>query len=228
MLKSTRLLIVSTHKLFRDCLSSMLAEIETFSVAEFDLRHDDILANIRDWEPAVVLIDLSRTADVANQGVLELLRQIKAEAPAPRILILGASESDPEVLRCIELGASGYVSKESSVQELSDAIGLVLQGGAICPPRLAYSAFSHLAKLASKHERSMRVEALQLTPRELEILQLIADGYSNKKIADELSLSIYTVKNHVHHILDKLQVKRRAEAVEHAYQRHWLQEVPMR
>ena len=227
-LETTRLLIISTHKLFRDCLASMLAEVETFEVQEHPLEPEGVLSQLRKWKPAVILIDLSRASDLASQDVPALLNEIKEKHDEIHALVLGVDEGDPEVLRCIELGAAGYVSKESSVVELQEAIDLVLQGGAVCPPALAYSAFELLADLSQKHERSLRVEALQLTPREMEILQLIADGHSNKGIAEALSLSIYTVKNHVHHILDKLQVKRRAEAVEHAYQHHWLRETPMR
>ena len=82
--------------------------------------------------------------------------------------------------------------------------------------------FARLAELSRERARSERVEALELTPREMEILQLIAEGLSNRSIAERLSLSVYTVKNHVHHILEKLHVQDRREAVEHAYARHWL------
>ena len=82
--------------------------------------------------------------------------------------------------------------------------------------------FARLAELSRERKRSERVEALELTPREMEILQLIAEGMSNRSIAEQLSLSVFTVKNHVHHILEKLHVQDRREAVEHAYARHWL------
>jgi len=226
-----RLLVVSPQKLFRECLGSMLSEDGSFKVREEELSRQAVLARTQSWRPAVVLIDFSRVTrgDEAGSGeengsVFDLIRKIASPPTAVKVLVLGVDETDPDLLKCIEMGADGYVSKESSVEELGQAIEWVLAGGAVCPPRLAYSTFSLLAELAKEHQRSLRVEALQLTPREMEILQLIAENLSNKKIAERLSLSIYTVKNHVHHILDKLQVERRSEAVEYAYQRHWFRD----
>ena len=224
----TRLLVISTHKLFRECLATMLREIESFAVEERDPNLGEIGAVLKSWKPSLLLVDLSRSADVQGCSILELLKAIRASSPDLGVLLLGVREDNPEILDCIELGANGYVSKESTVEELKEAIELVLTGGAVCPPKLAYTMFNRLNDLSSKHQRSLRVEALQLTPREMEILQLIANGCSNKRIADELALSIYTVKNHVHHILDKLNVKRRAEAVEYAIKHHWLRDLPVR
>ncbi len=224
MFRQARLLIVSTHKLFRECLATMLAEIDGFQVHEQSLVLEEVLARAVNLQPQVVLVDLTPAAESPAGRVFELIQQIANRSPEIKVLVMGVSEADPDILKCIEMGASGYVSKESSVTELNSAINVVLAGGAVCPSRLAYSTFSLLAELASDHQRSLRVEALQLTPREIEILQLIAEGMSNKKIADRLSLSIFTVKNHVHHILDKLQVERRAAAVDHAFERHWFRE----
>lgn len=223
----------------------MLSESGAFCIQEVDLSHKAVLARAQSWRPAVVLIDFSRlprdSEDQADQqdgsvfqdgsafqdgkvfpgSVFDLIRRITSPPSAAKVLVLGVDETDPDLLTCIAMGAHGYISKDSSVEELDQAIESVLVGGAVCPPRLAYSTFALLGQLTKEHQRSLRVEALQLTPREMEILQLIAGGLSNKNIAERLSLSIYTVKNHVHHILDKLQVKRRADAVEYAYQHHW-------
>lgn len=217
-----RLIIAGTHSLFRECLASMLYKIGRFHVTHHTDDLEEALAKVEEHRPDVLLIDLNGPDEAAT----ELVRGTRTKFPDVRIVVLGQCNTETAILRCIEAGAGACVSKESSLDELCQVIQRVLQGEAIYSPQIAYSMFARLAELSRERARSERVEALELTPREMEILQLIAAGLSNRKIADKLALSIYTVKNHVHHILDKLQVQDRREAVEHAYARHWLR--PMR
>lgn len=216
------LVVLGRYKLFRECLSSMLSDLGGYSVQDFSYERKNLIQELESLCPDVVLIDVSKGDEFAEARVFQLIQRIRCECASIRIIILGVSEIEPEILRCIEEGVSGYVAKDSTAEELHSAVQLVIRGEAVCPPRLAYSMFSRLTELSRECQRSRRVDALALTPREMEVLQLIAEGLSNQRIAERLSLSIYTVKNHVHHVLDKLQVKRRAEAVEHAYQRRWL------
>ena len=200
----------------------MLSDFGAYAVADFSFQEEDLTTTLGSLYPHVVLIDVTKGDEFVEARIFQLIQRILHECPAIRIIILGVSEIEPDILRCIEEGVSGYVAKDSTARELHEAVQLVMRGEAVCPPRLAYSMFSRLTELSRECQRSKRADALALTPREMEVLQLIAEGLSNQLIADRLSLSIYTVKNHVHHVLDKLQVKRRAEAVEHAYQRRWL------
>lgn len=220
--KTIRVTVLSRYKLFRECLASMITHLGAYTVSDYPLVMDDLTAELEATRPDVVLIDVSRGEELADDRLFNLIQQLRRECAWMRLVILGLSEIEPEVLRYIEEGVSGYVAKDSSAEELHHAVQMVARGEAVCPPRLAYTMFSRLTELSRECQRTTRVEALSLTPREMEVLQLIAEGLSNQKIADRLSLSIYTVKNHVHHVLDKLQVKRRAEAVEQAYQKRWL------
>ncbi|MEM7352379.1 MAG: response regulator transcription factor [Acidobacteriota bacterium] len=213
-----RLIVAGTHALFRECLASMLYKIGRFHVIHHTDDWEHARDIVRDSLPDVLLIDLNGPEDAAT----ELVRDTRKHCPDVRIVVLGQCNAETAILRCIEAGAGACVSKESSLEELCRVIRRVLQGEAVYSPQIAYSMFARLAELSRERQRSERVEALELTPREMEILQLIAGGLSNRSIAERLSLSVYTVKNHVHHILDKLHVQDRREAVEHAYARHWL------
>jgi len=220
MADRAKLMLVGRHKLFRECLASMLEEDGGLSVGA---QVDDLeraLELIPRHRPDVLLVDLGRP----SRTTLERLRAVSRAEPPVKVVVLGLPEVEDDVLRCIEAGASGYVLKESSLEDLRRAIGSVTKGEATCAPQLTRSLFQRLAELARDQRTSERRAAFDLTPREVEILELIADGMSNKEIASTLCLSLYTVKNHVHHILEKLQVQHRNEAVEQAYKRRWLRE----
>lgn len=218
MSRPAQLVIAGTHSLFRECLASRLSEAGRFRVARHTGELEEALEIVGRLRPEVLIVDLNDPAETAT----ELVRSTRAQCPEVKIVILGDCEAERAILKCIEAGAGACVSKESSLQELCSVIERVLNGEAIYSPQIAYSMFARLAELSRERERSERVEALELTPREMEILQLLAEGLSNRCIAQRLSLSVYTVKNHVHHILEKLHVQDRREAVEHAYARHWL------
>ena len=213
-----RLVIAGTHSLFRECLASMLGKVGRFQVTHHTGDFAQALETIEAQCPDVLVIDLNDPDEVAT----ELVRSTRNQCPDVKIVILGMGSADTSILHCIEAGAGACVSKESSLEELCDVIERVRRGEAVYSPQIAYSMFARLAELSRERARSERVEALELTPREMEILQLIAEGMSNRSIAERLSLSVYTVKNHVHHLLEKLHVQDRREAVEHAYARHWL------
>lgn len=215
-----KLMLVGEHKLFRECLASMLGEVERYSVLQ---QVDDLgaaLLGIRKRPPDVVLVDLGAPTD----ATLRRMSEVAGSLPGVKLVVLGLPEVEADIVRCLEAGASGYVLKESSLDELTTAIDLAVKGEAACSPHIARSLFSRLAELAQEQRRCERFAALDLTGREVEILELIAESLSNKQIADRLCLSVYTVKNHVHNILEKLQVHRREEAVKKAYRKRWLRE----
>jgi DNA-binding NarL/FixJ family response regulator len=145
-----------------------------------------------------------------------MVRTCACSAPAIRVLALTVSESEEELLAAAEAGISGYVTHQSSLDELVDAVHSVARGEMLCSPRVAALLLRQVGALA---RREVPVAGLdsdrsgeRLTMRELEILELIDAGRSNKEIARELYIEVPTVKNHVHNILEKLHACRRGEA----------------
>ncbi|HXO18911.1 MAG TPA: response regulator transcription factor [Thermoanaerobaculia bacterium] len=219
MLPALRVLVVDDHQLFRQCLSTALgkrgaAEVRVAESAE------EALATLDGWPPDVLLVGL----DGGGAGALGLTRQVAARFGGVRVIVLGSQEVAREMAACLEVGARGSVFREQSLDELEAAIAAVAAGEIVCAPGVAHALFSRLGELGLERRRRERLEFLDLTPRELEILHLIAENLSNQEIAERLFLSVHTVKNHVHNMIERLGVENRSEAVRHAYHRGWFRD----
>jgi len=213
------LAVLDSHRLFRECLAAALREDAGFArveVADADLS---ALARLGAADPADVLL-----LGWGEAGkVHALLREARRRWPEGKILVLGAEDGQEEALALLREGARGYLFRDQSLGELRDAILEVAAGATVCTPRIAHLLFSRLAELGRERRRDERLDFLELTARELEILRLIAEGMKNQEIARQLYLSVHTVKNHVHNILERLGVKSRWSAVSHACDKGWLQ-----
>jgi DNA-binding NarL/FixJ family response regulator len=135
---------------------------------------------------------------------------VKRLDPSIKVVALGVPEIDSEIIACAEAGISNYVTRQGSISELIRAIQDAVRGELRCPPKIAASLLQQVGSLSA--ERSPLEEPSRLTPREMEIVHLIDLGLSNKEIAAQLFIEVSTVKNHVHNLLDKLNVRRRGEA----------------
>jgi two-component system nitrate/nitrite response regulator NarL len=209
-----RLVIVHDQQVFHECLASALAQQRDFTVFGLSPGQGDLLENVRAYQPDILLIDVNIPAERA----LKLTAQISLELPHIKIIMLGLDGNDSTILKCVEAGASGCLPKENYLSDLVEMILAVLRGETVCSAGIAYSTFSRIAELARQNREQRTLESALLTIRELEILQLVADGLSNKQIAERLCVSLHTVKNHVHNILEKLKVRHRSEAGRYAHQ----------
>jgi DNA-binding NarL/FixJ family response regulator len=150
---------------------------------------------------------------------LDVTRTLYHDLPSVKVIILGMPDLTDEIMTCIEAGATGYILKEASFEYLVESIRSVHRGESFCSPRMAASLFSRVAELAGDR---IPESSVKLTQREVEIINKIADGLPNKEIAQQLFIEEQTVKNHVHNILDKLQLHNRLEAVQYARERKLL------
>jgi len=213
-----RLKIIHRNRLFRECLESVLAEDQGFDVQSVDHADPDALASFDQEESGVFLIDLNLPDELA----VELTQRIRGRMDRAKILLLAYASSQNCLVECIAAGAHGCILETSSLEELETAVGKVFGGETFCSQEIVQTMFDRLAQTAPGAPWRRRAESIDLTPRELEVVGLISDRLSNKEIARELCLSVYTVKNHVHNIVEKLQVQDRHEAVEYALQKKWL------
>jgi two-component system nitrate/nitrite response regulator NarL len=154
--------------------------------------------------PDVVLLDMSGPAGV------EAARQLLDVLPAVCVLAISVPDNEPDVIACAETGLSGFLTIESSIDDLVAALEVAARGDLLCSPAMAAALLRRVSALARSRESSDPASALTL--RELEIVRLIDEGQSNKQIAQRLCIELSTVKNHVHNILGKLGVQRRSEA----------------
>jgi len=154
-----------------------------------------------------------------GEGALALTRTASKQFSAVKVVITGLVESQTAILHCLEAGAAGYVREADGVQQLMAVVRHAAQGEALVSPAVAgalIARVNELRRLATElngyHETDMEQQATELTEREREILALLGEGYSNRDIAEELVITVGTVKNHVHNILDKLDVHTRKQA----------------
>ena len=199
-----RIFIAAQVRLYREGLAEILAREPGLCVVGTTGRRNEILACVRALRANVVLLDPG-----LPDGMITV-REL-AEATPAKIVALVSPEAEAAVVAGAEVGISGYVTHDDSPADLVAAIRSVNKGELLCSPRVAGALLRRVATLAS--ERSTRPSDAHLTSRELQVLSLLDEGLSNKQIARELSIELPTVKNHVHHILNKLGVARRGEAV---------------
>jgi two-component system nitrate/nitrite response regulator NarL len=160
-------------------------------------------AMARGVDPDVILVDVTRSAGIAT------LRELTEAVPETPLLAIAVRDLDPDVLACIEAGAVGYVLRDSSLDELADAVRRAVRDEPLASPHVIATLMRRVADLAANGDPA---SVGDLTTRELEVVELIEKGLSNKEIAAQLSIAVTTVKNHVHSILEKLKVHRRGEA----------------
>ena len=216
--RALRLCISDPHHLFRECLATALERDERFGVIDQVESGAALLERLARCEADVLVLG----TDVVDGELMRLTRDVSALFPALRTLILGRAEEDEPVVDCLLAGAGGFLLRDQPLAEVSAAIQVVARGERVCPPRIMRLLFARLGDLGRERKRRHRLEVLELSTREMEILRLIADGLTNQEIACRLYLSVHTVKNHVHRILDVLGVHSRWGAVNHAFAKGWL------
>jgi DNA-binding NarL/FixJ family response regulator len=192
--------------------------IKEFKRGEDTVSGSQALAKIKALHPDVALIDIG----LPDKDGISMTRTLRQEAWEVKIIILGMLDLTDEIMVCIGAGASGYVLKEATFDYLVETIRAVHGGESFCSPRIAASLFSRIAELSSEHLPNIPQSSIKLTERELEIINEIARGSCNKEIAHHLCIELQTVKNHIHNILDKLQLHTRLEAVRYARERNLL------
>ncbi len=202
-----RVFIACEVRLIRESLSFLLnqhADIEAIDSFEARVRSSEVATEID-----VVVIDAQQDIE----WMAARLQEFKASWRGVKIVVVGVPDAATDVLRYIEAGASGYVLKASSLAKLVETIRAAHRGEASSSPEVLALLFDRIASLKSQLRAVEDSDMGKLTQRELEVLQLVVEGLSNKEIAAALNLETQTVKNYVHNILDKLRVRNRREAV---------------
>ncbi len=202
-----RVLVADDHSLFRDGIVSLL-EAAGFTVVGQVGNGRAAVEAAKQMQPDLVLMDLT----MPEMTGLEALRAIRAEAPDAQVVILTVSDEDKDLFEAIQSGARGYLLKSLNANEFLEILEGLKRGEAAISRKTAARLMDGFAALSQ--QKSTPAETL--TPREIELLQLLVDGLSNKAIAERLSLSENTVKYHIKNILQKLGVQNRTEAATHA------------
>lgn len=207
-----RVMICDDHALFRRGLIMVLESEDGIDVVGEAEDGAEAIRKAEELAPDVVLMDVR----MPNVSGIEATRAIAEVVPSAKILMLTVSDEEDDLYDAIKAGATGYLLKEISIEEVASAIRAVVSGQSLISPSMASKLLSEFTNLAKRADERQAVPTPRLTGRELEVLKLVAEGMSNREIAGELYISENTVKNHVRNILEKLHLHSRMEAVVYA------------
>lgn len=212
-MSQVKVLIADDHTLFRRGIAAVLAGQADLRVVGEAADGLEAIEKTKELVPDVVLMDLN----MPNCSGLEATQALQSQMPEVKILVLTVSDAESDLFAAVKFGARGYLLKRAEPEELVHAITSVAQGGVMVSPLMATKLLAEFKELAAGvPKRPVEQEDAQLSPREGEVLQLVAKGATNKEIADSLFISENTVKTHLQNILDKLHLANRSQAAAYA------------
>jgi DNA-binding NarL/FixJ family response regulator len=220
-----RLLIVDDHQLMRDGLVRLIGLEKDVEIVGTAADGTEAIEKVAELRPGLVLMDVR----MPTMSGIAATREIKARFPETEIVLLTMHEEDEYVFEGLSAGASGYLLKDASHEELMSALRRVQAGQAQITPSVTRSLVREFASLRQGNRSPAPAPSRppELSPREYEVLSLLVRGWSNRQIGNELFIDETTVKTHLHRIFEKLQVRDRTQAAIMAVQRGWCPQAPV-
>lgn len=221
----TNILIIDDHQLFREGVKRILDFEETFNVVAEGDDGAQVIDLYEEHHPDVVLMDINMPEVTGIEATSKLVEQY----PDAKVIILSIHDDENYVSHALKSGALGYMLKEMDADALIDAIKIVAEGGSYLHPKVTVNLVNEFRRLAEAEftgnfqQVEVRRPLHLLTKRECEVLQMLADGKSNRGIGEGLYISEKTVKNHVSNILQKMNVNDRTQAVVTAIKNGWVE-----
>jgi DNA-binding NarL/FixJ family response regulator len=212
-LKKISLLLLEDNTLLRDNIIKNLKPhkdllfISTSVAGKYDLE------KIKPIIPDVILINF----ELQSKNSFQFAETIKKDFPSSKIIVMNLVPVCDEVLKFVKAGANGFILKDASLKDLLITIRKVADGTTVLPPLLINSLFSQIVEYSEIDDKSRLQEDTQMTKREREVISLLGDGLSNNKIGKQLDISTYTVKSHIHNIMEKLSLHTRLEIANYSY-----------
>jgi two-component system nitrate/nitrite response regulator NarL len=214
-MKTTKILIVDDHEVVRDGLRNILTSLDNISIAGEAGNGEDAVKMYSSLKPDLVIMDIS----MPGMNGIEATRVIKEKDPDARILILTMHDNQEYLNQIIRSGAKGFILKNTDKEELLDAVKTVAGGDNFFSKDISKLIIDNYIRTAKETEKSDAYKEVPLTKREIEILKLIASGYSNQEIANILYISYNTVDTHRKNIMHKLSIKNTAGLVRYAIEK---------
>lgn len=210
-MKKIRILLIEDNRILRDGIRTVLDGQPDLKVVAATQGNHDTLMQAKSLKPQVILMDMG----LRNESGLRIVAALARDMPQVSIIGMGLIPSQLDIVEFVEAGAAGFILKDATVEEALGTIRSVARGMRVLPPQLTGSLFTHVIEQALRKGKGTLPAAVRMTKREREIIVLIAEGMSNKEIAQRLNLSTYTVKSHVHNILEKMALHSRLQIAAH-------------
>jgi DNA-binding NarL/FixJ family response regulator len=212
-MKKIKLLIIEDNRLLRNGIHSILKAHKDIIIvaASGDGKHT--LVKIKELKPNVILLDLG----LRSQNSLHVVEIVKKDFPDAKIIVMDLAPVQADILQYVKAGANGFILKDASLKDFLITIRTVSEGATVLPPLLVDSLFSQIVDYAVKEGKFKLKEAVRMTIREREVILLLGEGLTNKEIAQKIHVSTYTVKSHIHNIMEKLALHTRLEIANYSY-----------
>jgi DNA-binding NarL/FixJ family response regulator len=207
-MEQINIIIADDHKMFREGLAELLSKSKDLNIVGGAGNRDEILALLDNQNIHVVIMDI----DMGEISGITLAAEIRTSNPQIRVLALSMHGEKNYIVKMLEAGASGYILKNAGKEEMMNAIRTVANGDTYLSSQVSARLIDHI----TNPDKKQKQDGIPLTDREIEVLRLIADEYSNSEIAEKLFISIRTVDTHRRNLLEKLQVKNTAGLVKYA------------
>ncbi len=208
-----RLLLIEDNRILRDGIVAMLKGHRDIKVVAATGSSKDRILKIHKLKPNVILLNVG----LRSQNSLHVVEIIKKEFPRARIIIMDLAPAQGDILHFVKAGASGFILRHASPDDLISTIRSVAEGRNILPPKIDESLFTKIVERAIDEGKPNLTTAVRMTKRENEVIELISNGFTNKEIGRELRIAAYTVKSHVHNIMEKLALHTRLEVANYTY-----------
>ncbi|MBU1101930.1 MAG: response regulator transcription factor [Bacteroidetes bacterium] len=213
-MKKIKIVLIEDNRLLRDGIAAMLKKQSDMNIAAAVGNGENVLPMIGKHKPDILLLDLG----LSDQNSLHILKRVKKEVTKTKVIVMDLIPAQADVLDFVQAGVSGFILKDATIDDFLTTIRSIYEGAQILPPNLTGSLFSQIINQAvSDPNPSILRDSVSMTNRERQVIELIADGLTNKEIAQKLHLSPYTVKSHVHNILEKLALHTRVQIAKHAH-----------
>lgn len=212
-MKKIQILLIEYNRLLREGIAAILKKQDDMHVVATIGNGENILHILGKLKPDIVLLDLG----LISQNSLQVVKLIKKDFQKAKIIVMDLIPLQVDVLEFVEAGVSGFILKDANEKDLYETIRSVYKGLNVLPTHLMGSLFTQIVDHAINGSPSaVIIESVRMTKREKQVIELIAEGFTNKEIAQQLHLSTYTIKSHVHNILEKLAIHTRVQIANYA------------
>jgi len=203
--------LIEDNRLVREGIAALLNQHPDLKVVAGGSSADTAL--LRRVNPQVVLLDLG----LQNGDSLRVAQEVKRDFPESKVIVMDLLPVHEDIVEFVHVGVSGFIMKDATLDDLVSTIRSVAEGAHVLPPQMTGLLFSQIARDAVAKGRPEVLESVRMTPREREVINLIAEGLSNKEIASTLHIATHTVKSHVRNIMEKLTLHTRLQIAAYAY-----------
>ncbi len=212
-MKKIRLLLIEDNRLLRDGIFSILKPQKDIVIIAASGDGKSTLIKIKQLKPNIVLLDLG----LRSQNSLHVVEIVKKDFPEAKVIVMDLAPVQADILQYVKAGANGFILKDTTLKDFLITIRAVAEGSTVLPPVLVDSLFSQIVDYAVREGKLKLQEAVKMTKREREVIVFLGEGLSNKEIAQKIHVSTYTVKSHIHNIMEKLALHTRLEIANYSY-----------